>query len=75
MSRLAEMIDTTTLEGKSVYFIGTNNKIHSITEAAIVYLVNKNTRWKLKEGMFLTKEEAEAKLEEMKGSEDDGESL
>ena len=62
-----ELIDTNTLEGRTLYFIGANNKIYGITEAAIVHLVNENTRHKIRVGMYLTKEEAEAKLEELKG--------
>ena len=51
-------------EEKILYFIGVNNKIIGVTENAIIQLISENTRWKLKNGMYFTKEEAEAKLKE-----------
>ena len=59
-------IDKASLEGRTLYFMGANNKIVGVTEAAIVHLVNEHTRHKIRMGMYLTKEEAELKLKELK---------
>ena len=62
-----ELIDTNTLEGRTLYFIGANNKIYVITEGAIAHLVNEHTGHKIRVGMYLSKEEAEKKLAELEG--------
>lgn len=61
-----ELIDKTSLEGRTLYFIGANNKIYGITEAAIAQILNERLHVNLQKEIYLTKEEAEAKLEELK---------